>query len=142
MKLDRTYLFIFKIFLLVCFGLITFAANAHHATTMFDKTKTYNLTGVVTEVQWTNPHVAIYANGTLKSGEEPAVWIMELTSPGNLVRLGWSKNSFKTGDKVVIEFNHLRNGSKGGYPTKLTLVDTGKSYFYKGLSFDPTSEEK
>ncbi len=102
---------------------------AHHSTTMFDKDKIITITGVVKEVQWTNPHVAIFINGTFKEGDTPTLWLMEMTSPGNLVRAGgWNRNVVKAGDKVVVDFNPLRNGNKGGALKKITLVDTGKFY--------------
>ena len=104
-------------------------ALAHHSTTMFDREKVYTITGTVQEVQWTNPHVAIFINGTLKEGDSSTLWLMEMTSPGNLVRAGgWSRNVVKAGDKVVVDFSPLRNGTKGGALKKITLVDTGKFY--------------
>ena len=104
-------------------------ALAHHSTTMFDREKVFTITGTVKEIQWTNPHVAIFVSGTLHDGETPTLWLMEMTSPGNLVRAGgWSRNVVKAGDKVVVDFSPLRNGSKGGALKKITLVDTGKFY--------------
>ena len=102
---------------------------AHHSTTMFDKDKVSTITGVVKEVQWTNPHVAIFIEGTLKDGDTPTLWLIEMTSPGNLTRGGgWSRNVVKPGDKAVLDFSPLRNGAKGGALKKITLVDTGKFY--------------
>ena len=104
-------------------------ALAHHSTTMFDREKVFTITGTVKEIQWTNPHVAIFVSGTLHDGETPTLWLMEMTSPGNLVRAGgWSRNVVKAGVKVVVDFSPLRNGSKGGALKKITLVDTGKFY--------------
>src|SRR5258707_9324084 len=74
---------------------------AHHSTTMFDHAKSLTINGTVVELRWVNPHVSLSVNGTLKEGEEPAVWVMEMTSPGNLVRAGgWTRNAVKSGDKV------------------------------------------
>ena len=104
-------------------------ALAHHATTMFDRDKVLAITGVVKEVQWTNPHVGIFVTGTLKDGDAPALWVLEVSSPGNLTRAGsWTRSSVKAGDKVVVDFWPLRNGNKGGYLKKVTLTDTGKFY--------------
>ncbi len=96
-------------------------AQAHHSTTMFDHAQSVTITGVIKEVQWTNPHVAIFISGAIKD-EEPTVWLMEMTSPGNLTRVSnWTRNSAKVGDKVVVAFSPLRNGKKGGALKKLTL---------------------
>ena len=104
-------------------------ALAHHATTMFDRDKVLAITGVVKEVQWTNPHVGIFVTGTLKDGDTPALWVLEVSSPGNLTRAGgWTRSSVKAGDKVVVDFWPLRNGNKGGYLKRVTLTDTGKFY--------------
>ena len=120
---------------LICLVLSVFTfifsmqASAHHSTTMFDREKVLTISGAVKEVQWTNPHVAIFVFGTINDGDTPALWLMEMTSPGNLVRAGgWSRNSVKAGDKVVVDFSPLRNGAKGGALKKITLVDTGKFY--------------
>ena len=104
-------------------------AVAHHATTMFDRDKVLTITGVVKEVQWTNPHVGIFVTGTLKDGDTPTIWVLEVSSPGNLTRAGgWTRNSVKAGDKVSVDFWPLRNGTKVGYLKKVTLTDTGKFY--------------
>ena len=104
-------------------------ALAHHSTTMFDREKVFTITGTVQEVQWTNPHVAIFVSGLVGDSTTPTLWLMEMTSPGNLVRAGgWTRNVVKAGDKVVVNFSPLRNGTKGGALKKITLVDTGKFY--------------
>jgi hypothetical protein len=108
-------------------ALLHLPAWAHHSTTMFDHAAQITITGEVKEVQWTNPHVAIFIYGVVKEGELPALWLMEMTSPGNLVRAGgWTRNSFKKGDKVVVNFSPLRNGEKGGALKKITMIETGK----------------
>jgi hypothetical protein len=100
---------------------------AHHSSTMFDHSKTLTLTGTVVEVHWVNPHVNLLVNGTVKDGDTPSDWLLEMTSPGNLVRAGgWSRTSVKPGDKVVVEMSPLRDPSQqGGALKKITLVDTG-----------------
>ncbi len=99
---------------------------AHHATSMFDHAKVVTINGVIKEVHWTNPHVGIYVD-VIKEGEPIALWVIEMTSPGNLVRAGgWTRNSVKPGDKVEIAMAPLRDGKKGGALKKVTLVDTGK----------------
>ncbi len=108
---------------------VTDPAAAHHSTTMFDHSKVVSITGIVKEVHWTNPHVAIFVYGTSKEGEEPTMWLLEMTSPGNLVRAGgWSRTAVRPGDKVTVELSPLRDGKKGGALKKITLVDTGQSY--------------
>jgi len=101
---------------------------AHHSTTMFDHSKTLTITGTVVELRWVNPHVSLSVEGKLKDSVESGVWVMEMTSPGNLVRAGgWSRGSVKPGEKVEVDFSPLRDPSlKGGALKKLTIVDTGQ----------------
>jgi hypothetical protein len=101
---------------------------AHHSTTMFDHSKTLTIDGTVVELRWVNPHVSLSVNGTLKGSEEAAVWVMEMTSPGNLVRAGgWTRNAVKPGEKVEVDFSPLRDASlKGGALKKVTVLATGQ----------------
>lgn len=102
-------------------------AFAHHSTTMFDHSQSVTITGIVKEVQWTNPHTAIFVFGTIKEGDEPTMWLMEMTSPGNLVRAGgWTRTAVKPGEKVSVNFSPLRDGRKGGALKKITMLDSGK----------------
>ena len=115
-----------KVFFTAALALSAYPVAAHHATSMFDHAKVVTINGVVKEVHWTNPHVGIYVDVN-KEGETPALWVIEMTSPGNLVRAGgWTRNSVKPGDKVEISMAPLRDGKKGGALKKVTLVDSGK----------------
>jgi hypothetical protein len=109
----------------------TYPVSAHHSTTMFDREKLIALSGTVKELHWTNPHVAIFIDAeTANPGAQTGMWVIELTSPGNLVRSGWTRTVVKPGDKVTADVHPLRDGTKGGALRKITLADTGKSYTY------------
>ena len=101
-------------------------ALAHHSFAMFDFTRTMTLKGVVKEFQWTNPHVVLWFETAAEAGAAPVVWSVELTSPGNLTRAGWTKRALKPGDPVLVEFNPLRDGEHGGGLRKVTLTETGQ----------------
>jgi hypothetical protein len=104
---------------------------AHHSTTMFDRDKLVALSGMVKELHWTNPHVAIFIDADAASqGTQTGLWVIELTSPGNLVRSGWTRTIIKPGDKVTADVYPLRDGTKGGALRKITLAATGQSYTY------------
>jgi hypothetical protein len=89
-------------------------AFAHHSFAMFDFDHTIKFNATVKEFRWTNPHVVLLVEGAPKAGAPPEVWSMELTSPGNLTRMGWSRKSFKPGDHIELQFNPLRDGKHGG----------------------------
>ena len=77
--------------------------QAHHSFgTEYDATKKVKLTGVVTNVAWTNPHMRVYVDVTDASGKVTN-WNLELTSPNSVRRQGWGRNDLKTGDKVIFE---------------------------------------
>jgi hypothetical protein len=103
---------------------------AHHSSTMFDHSKTATIEGTVVELRWVNPHVTITINGSLNGEEAPADWLMEMTSPGNLVRAGgWRRDAVKPGDQVEIVFSPLRDpDKKGGALKKLTVLSTGEVF--------------
>ena len=79
---------------------------AHHSASMFDFSKSQTLKGKVVEMRWVNPHVTITINGSANPAEAPADWLIETTSPGNLVRAGgWRRDAVKPGDVVEVTFH-------------------------------------
>src|SRR5688572_14981566 len=97
-------------------------ALAHHSFAMFDTGNPLTLTGVVTDFQWTNPHV--YIELDVPEGVRGAKhWTIELGSPSILMRGGWKFNSLKKGDKVTAVVSPLRDGQPGSLLTRITLAD-------------------
>jgi len=87
--------------------------SAHHSASMFDFSKSETIKGTVVELRWVNPHVTVTINGSRNEEEAPAEWLMEMTSPGNLVRAGgWRRDAVKPGDKVEAVFSPLRDPDK------------------------------
>jgi len=84
----------------------------------------------VVELRWVNPHVTLAVNGSLNEGDAATNWLMEMTSPGNLVRAGgWRRDAVKAGDKVEVVFFPLRDAEKkGGALKKLTVLTTGEVF--------------
>ena len=100
--------------MLVVTAALAVPAYGHHSFAMFDFNNTVKFNATVKEFRWTNPHVVLLVEGSPKPGAPPEVWSMELTSPGNLTRMGWTRKSFKPGDHVELQFNPLRDGKRGG----------------------------
>jgi hypothetical protein len=84
------------------------AAIAHHSHATLDPNDVRILTGTVTKFGWTNPHVFIKVMAPNPKGEMVEYGI-EMNNPPSLVRLGWSKNTIKTGDVMTWEGPHDRN---------------------------------
>jgi Family of unknown function (DUF6152) len=95
---------------------------AHHSMAGFDRTKTVNLTGVVKQFKWANPHSWIEMEvPNAKGGTD--VWNVEMTSPAVLIRAGWKSNVVKPGDKVTVAAHPLLSGDPGAIFVSLTLAD-------------------
>jgi hypothetical protein len=95
--------------------------SAHHSFAMFDTANPITIEGVVTTVQWTNPHV--YIEVDVPEGQGTKHWTMELGSPSILMRGGWKFNSVKRGDKITAVVSPLRSGDPGSLLVRLTLPD-------------------
>jgi hypothetical protein len=87
-------------------------AQAHHSYAMFDRSKTVTLNGTVKQFQWTNPHSWIQVAVPGDAGTDE--WSVEMGSPFELLRVGWSPTTVKAGDKVSIQIHPTKDGSKGG----------------------------
>ena len=75
---------------------------AHHSfAAEFDDTKPVKVTGTFTKVEWQNPHIWFYVD--VKDDKGKVInWNFELASPNVLKRNGWTKNTLKEGDKIVL----------------------------------------
>lgn len=97
----------------LCFGTCGAARlMAHHSLAAeFDTTKPIKLQGVVTKLDWRNPHAFIHLE--VKNGQGAIEkWQCELGSPNAMTRAGFSHDSVKAGDEVVIDGILARDGSK------------------------------
>jgi hypothetical protein len=95
---------------------------AHHSFSMFDQASPLTITGVVSGVEWTNPHVYIELDLT-EPVKNATHWSIELGSPSILQRGGWKFNTVKKGDKVSAVVSPLKNGEPGSLLTRITLPD-------------------
>ena len=101
----------------------------HHSfAAEFDANKPIKVTGIVTKIEWMNPHVWFYLD---VKGDNGSVvnWGMEMGSPNALTRNGWSRNSMKVGDVVSVEGSRARDGTNNGNARAVVLTSTGKRLF-------------
>ena len=96
------------------------SAQAHHSGAMFDRSREVTLVGTVKDFSWTNPHSS-FAVEIVKADGSPELWAVEMNSPNNLVREGWTRYTLKPGDKVTAVINPLRDGKPGGLYIGVTL---------------------
>ena len=101
---------------------------AHHSfAAEYDASKPVELKGVVTKMEWTNPHARFYidvkdANGNVTN------WNFELASPNVLSRNGWTRHTLKEGDAITVQGARAKDGSYLANARSVTLAD-GKKVF-------------
>lgn len=109
-------------------ALLTQPSVAHHSfAAEFDANAPIELTGTVTKVEWANPHTFFYIDVTTPNGEVEN-WALEMGSPNGLMRRGWTRDSMKIGDVVMVTGSRAKNGTTLGNARTVTL-STGKRLF-------------
>lgn len=88
-------------------------AAAHHAfAAEFDRDQPIEITGTVTNIEWTNPHARFYVDAPDPDRDgEVFNWNFELGSPNGLMRAGWRRDSLKPGDVVTVTGWRARNAA-------------------------------
>ena len=99
---------------------------AHHSfAAEFDREKPIEFQGIVTKVEWTNPHVWVYINVRDPETGETANWGAEFGPPHGLQRRGWRRDTLSIGTQVTVNGWMARNGSKRVNVDSITLTETG-----------------
>jgi hypothetical protein len=100
-------------------------AMAHHSfAAEFDSKKPIKLEGIVTKVDWTNPHVWIYFNVKDEAGKTTN-WGAEMGPPHGLQGSGWRRDTLQIGTPIVVDGYMSKNGSPRVNARSITLKATG-----------------
>ena len=113
-----------------CLGLLVSVAPAlaHHSfAAEYDTSKQIKVTGVVTKMEWMNPHARFYvdvkeADGTMST------WNFELGAIPVLLKQGWRKDALKPGDQVTVEGNRAKDESHTA-AARVVLLPDGRRVF-------------
>jgi len=105
---------------------VSLPALAHHSfAAEYDAAKPFKLTGAVTKIDWTNPHVYFFIDVEDEAGRV-SNWAFEMGAPSALKGSGWTRTSMKIGDVVTVEGSLAKDGGKHGNARAVTLTSTGK----------------
>ena len=116
--------------LAVVLALLATPLLAHHSFgAEYDANRPITLTGVVTKIEWTNPHSFFYMDVKDEKGNV-ANWKFEGYGPGVLYRTGWTKNiTMKPGDTITVFGWRARDGTNWAHSREVTLP-SGKKLFF------------
>jgi V8-like Glu-specific endopeptidase len=116
--------------LLAVMTLLAIPLAAHHSFGLeYDATKPITLTGVVTKIEWTNPHSYVQIDVKDDKGNVSS-WRFEGYGPGVLYRTGWKRDvSMKAGDTVTVKGWRARDGTNWGHSREVTLASGQKLFF-------------
>ncbi|HUJ50091.1 MAG TPA: DUF6152 family protein [Bryobacteraceae bacterium] len=107
---------------------------AHHSfAAEFDANQPITLKGVVTKVEWMNPHIYFYLDVKDENGKV-VNWAAEGAPPNSLYRNGWRKDSLKAGDVITMNAYRAKDGSST-VNVRVVILPDGKS-FYAGTADD------
>ena len=107
----------------IAIGLSTATLAGHHSfAAEFDASKAIRVTGTLTKVEWTNPHIYFYLDAKDEQGN-PVRWTCESGAPGALSRRGFKKGDLKLGDTIVVDGYRAKNGSNLMDARRVTLAD-------------------
>lgn len=96
---------------------------AHHSfAAEFDASKAVRLTGTLTKVEWTNPHIYFYLEVKDEAGNAVR-WTCESGAPGALSRRGFKRGDLKLGDTIVVDGYRAKNGANLVDARRVTLAD-------------------
>jgi hypothetical protein len=105
----------------------TDSLRAHHSfAAQFDSNQPISLQGIVTKIEWMNPHVYFYIDVTDEETGEIQNWGIEMGPPHQLQRRDWKRNSMQIGDAVLVEATKARDGSPLANARRVTLESTGE----------------
>jgi len=108
-------------------ALVAASAAAHHSfSAEFDIGRPVEITGTVTEIEWTNPHAWVHLEAVDEDGNRQQ-WAVELLGINALVRSGMSPKTVKAGDVLTVTGFGARNGTNTANASSVTRTDSGET---------------
>jgi hypothetical protein len=109
------------------------SARPHHSFGVeYDVNKPVTLTGIITKIEWTNPHSFLFVDVKNDAGKVEN-WRFEGFPPTVLYRTGWKRDvTMKAGDQITVYGWQARTGGPLGHARQITFADGKKLYFGPG----------
>src|SRR5947209_20217045 len=109
---------------------VTLAAPvlAHHSFAAEYGNEPVTLTGAVTKIEWQNPHVFFYIDVKDPQTDKVTSWALEMGAPAVIQRNGWTRNSMKIGDIVIVDGTEAKHGKPLGNARTVGIHGTGKQH--------------
>jgi hypothetical protein len=103
------------------------AAQAHHSfRSQYDADQPLTVTGVVTKIEWMNPHVYFYIDVTDEASGKVENWGFEMGPPHMLQQRGWKRNTMQIGDVLEVHGTRARDGSLTANARRVVMTSTGE----------------
>ena len=105
--------------------------SAHHAfSAEFDENQPVRLEGVLTKMEWINPHAWLHLDVKDPKTGEVQKWLIEGGAPNNLLRRGFGKNTVPIGETIIMQGYHAKErGVRRANGHLLTVKKTGEAFF-------------
>ena len=132
----------FTVSLLGAFVFAALPLLAHHSfSAEYDGTKPVNVTGTLTKVDWTNPHIWFYLDVKDENGKVTN-WAFSAAPPGVLMRRGITKDVLKIGSLIHVEGFRARDGSNNASGGTVTFTDGRRVFTASAEDTVPKTETK
>ena len=131
----------FTVFVYASLMCLAGMAEAHHSfAAQYDADRPATLKGVVTKVEWMNPHTRFYIDVENDDGNV-VNWNLELASPNVLTRRGWSRHSLQVGDVVTVDASLAKDGSRMANAMSVILADGSRVFSVSPNTGAPSVEQ-
>ena len=100
---------------------------AHHSfAAEYDSSQVLTLTGKITKVEWTNPHIYIHID--VVEGGKVTAWALEGYPPNTLKRTGFTRSLLKEGETITITAYKAKDATNTGAGREVTFSDGSKKF--------------
>jgi hypothetical protein len=116
---------------IVLFALATPTFAHHSITSEWDPGKEFTVSGVLSKVEWTNPHIYFFVDVKDPQNGKVTEYAFETNPPGTLHRMGMKRSDFKEGENVTVTAAVAKDGSKNRGFGKMVKFEDGHALIFR-----------